>query len=88
MPIARMLKTAAGAPARIEAPAPRTPAQTRQERRESEAEVATYIAQLTAEMGAMASAARLDLVAYFLSLAKMEAETVARRHIMEDLESP
>ena len=59
-----------------------------QERLESEAEIAGYIAQLTAEMGQMAQSARFDLLAYFLSLAKLEAETIQRRPIMDEFGSP
>ena len=45
---------------------------------DSAAEIARYIAQLTAEMAGMAGAARLEMLAYFLSLARTEAETAAR----------
>ena len=86
MTIAKMLKRAS--PTRNRSAPP--PAQStraavsRRERLESEAEIAGYIAQLTAEMATMAGAARLDLLAYFLSLARMEAETVMRRPIMDE----
>ena len=43
------------------------------------AEVAGYIAQMAAEMGQMAGAARLDILAYLLSMASQEAEMSARR---------
>ena len=45
----------------------------------AEAEIAGYIAQMTTEMMTMASKARLDLLAYLLSIARTEAEVVARR---------
>ena len=45
---------------------------------DSAAEIARYIAQLTAEMAGMAGAARLEMLAYFLSLARTEAEMAAQ----------
>ncbi len=51
----------------------------RDEREEAEAEIAGYIAQMTAEMMEMAARARLDLLSYLLSIARTEAEVVARR---------
>ena len=42
------------------------------------AEVASYIAQLSAEMATMAAAAKLEVLAYFLAMARREAETIAR----------
>jgi hypothetical protein len=36
-------------------------------------EVATYVSQMTGEMAAMARTARLDLLAYFLEMARIEA---------------
>ncbi len=56
---------------------------SRRQRLESEAEIAGYVGQLTAEMGNMAQAAHLDLLSYFLSLARMEAETAAARAKVE-----
>ena len=41
-------------------------------------ETARYIAQLTAEMAGMAGAARLEMLAYFLDMARNEAEIMAR----------
>lgn len=38
------------------------------------AEVADYVATMTAELAAMAGAARLDLLTYFLNMARLEAE--------------
>ena len=46
---------------------------------EAEAEIAGYIAQMTGEMMLMASKARLDLLCYLLSIARTEAEVVARQ---------
>ena len=37
------------------------------------AEIASYIFQMTGEMTSMARAARLDLLAYFLEMARIEA---------------
>ncbi len=51
----------------------------RRARETAEAEVAGYIAQMTAEMMAMASRANLDLLSYLLSIARTEAETIAHR---------
>ena len=67
------------------APAARKERQDRQDRQEAEAELAGYIAQMTGELASMASGARFDMIAYFLSLARMEAEMVARRHVIEGL---
>jgi hypothetical protein len=60
-------------------------AAARRERLEGEAEIAGYIAQLSEELASMAQAARFELVAYFLSMAKMEADAIARRPLLEDL---
>lgn len=62
--------------------APRPPANReapRREREAAEAEIAGYIAQMTTEMMAMAASARLDLLSYLLSIARTEAEVIARR---------
>lgn len=88
MTISRLLKRSHQARAKP-APTPTPPkhnAAARRERLEAEAEIAGYIAQLTAEMSAMAETSRLDLLAYFLSLARLEAETIVRRPIMDDLQ--
>jgi hypothetical protein len=53
------------------------------ERERAEAEIAGYIAQMSAEMMAMASRARLDLLAYLLSIARIEAEVINRRSVSE-----
>ena len=41
-------------------------------------DVARYIADMTAQLASMARAARLDLLAYFLSMANAESEANAR----------
>ena len=67
---------------------PREPARIvppRRAREEAEAEIAGYIAQMTTEMMEMASRARLDLLAYLLSIARTEAEVVARRGFTDPL---
>lgn len=56
---------------------------TRLEREAAEAEIAGYISQMTTEMMAMAARARLDLLAYLLSIARTEAETLARRRVSD-----
>jgi len=40
-------------------------------------ELATYIAQMTGQMAAMARGEKLDLLAYFLDMARIEAATQA-----------
>jgi hypothetical protein len=40
--------------------------------------VARYIADMTAQLEAMATSARLGLLAYFLAMARAESETSAR----------
>ncbi len=42
------------------------------------ADVARYVAEMTAQMASMARAAKLDLLAYFLNMANAEAEAHAR----------
>ena len=46
------------------------------------AAVADYVAAITAELAAMAGSARLDLLTYFLNMARLEAECLARRHVL------
>jgi hypothetical protein len=41
------------------------------------AEVARYVAQITAELGLMTRSARLDGLSYFLEMARIEAQTLA-----------
>lgn len=45
------------------------------------AEVAGYIAQMTAEMAGMARSTRLDLLAYFLDMARIEANSQRQSRI-------
>ncbi len=42
-------------------------------------EIAAYIAQLSGEMALLARGAKLDLLAYFLEMARMEAVSHAER---------
>lgn len=42
-------------------------------------EIAGYIAQLSGEMASLARGARLDLLAYFLEMARLEAAAHAER---------
>ena len=42
------------------------------------ADIAGYIAQMSEEMGMMAGAARLDVLAYLLAMARAEAQRSAR----------
>lgn len=57
---------------------------SKRERQVAEAEIAGYIAQMSAEMAGMAQTSNLDLLAYFLSLARMEAETITQRAILQE----
>lgn len=43
------------------------------------ASVAEYIASITAELAGMAGAAKLDMLTYFLNMARLEAEFHTRR---------
>jgi hypothetical protein len=43
-------------------------------------DVARYIADMTAKLEAVASAARLDRLVYFLGMAKVESEIFVRTH--------
>ena len=49
----------------------------RAERRADEAAVARYIADMAAQLESMAASARLDLLAYFLAMARAESEASA-----------
>lgn len=53
---------------------------------EKVAEIARYIAQLTAEMCRMAADVKLETLAYFLSMARLEAEMLARKNSGPDRE--
>jgi len=50
----------------------------------SPAEVARYIADMTAQLTSMAAAARLDLLTYFLSMANAESTALAQGTIPFD----
>jgi hypothetical protein len=41
-------------------------------------EIAEYIASMTAELAALAGTVRLDMLTYFLNMARLEAESCAR----------
>jgi hypothetical protein len=45
---------------------------------ESAAAVAQYLADMTGQLESMARAAKLELVAYLLSMARTEADSIAR----------
>jgi hypothetical protein len=49
-------------------------------RQQKQIDTARYIAELSAEMAAMAGSERMDVLAYFLSMARVEAELCARNH--------
>ncbi|MBV9290212.1 MAG: hypothetical protein JO288_20760 [Hyphomicrobiales bacterium] len=50
-------------------------------------DVARYVSDMTAQLEAMANAARLDLLAYFLGMAKAESELFVRTHAADQGES-
>lgn len=47
---------------------------------EDAAGIAEYIALMAAELAGMAGGARLDMLTYFLNMARLEAEFHMRRH--------
>jgi len=49
-------------------------------------DVAHYITDMTAQLEAMAVAARLDLLAYFLGMAKAESELFVRTNAVAEAE--
>ncbi len=49
-------------------------------------DVARYITDMTAQLEAMAIAARLDLLAYFLGMAKAESEIYVRTNAIAEAE--
>ena len=49
-------------------------------------DVARYIADMTAQLEAMAIAARLDLLAYFLGMARAESEIYVRTNAVAEAE--
>jgi hypothetical protein len=54
--------------------------------REEELDAARYIAGMTAKLEAVANAARLDRLVYFLGMAKVESEIFVRTHGAERAE--
>jgi hypothetical protein len=54
--------------------------------REEQLDAARYIAGMTARLEAMAIAARLDRLVYFLGMAKVESEIFVRTHRAEGAE--
>lgn len=48
------------------------------------ADVVRYIADMSAELASLAGSSKLDLLAYFLSMAQVEAEAIARKAAYED----
>jgi hypothetical protein len=50
-------------------------------------DVAHYITDMTAQLEAMAVAARLDLLAYFLGMAKAESELFVRTNAVAEAET-
>jgi len=49
-------------------------------------DVARYITDMTAQLEAMAIAARLDLLAYFLGMARAESEIFVRTNAVAEVE--
>jgi hypothetical protein len=50
-------------------------------------DIARYITDMTAQLEAMAVAARLDLLAYFLGMAKAESELFVRTNALIEVEA-
>jgi hypothetical protein len=60
---------------------PRSPRQARQSAASAKGEqdsTAQYIADMTAELAGMAESAKLEMLTYFLKMARMEAEAFLR----------
>jgi hypothetical protein len=55
-----------------------SPAQAPEASGTSAKDIAEYIALMTAELAALAGAARLDMLTYFLNMARLEAESCVR----------
>jgi hypothetical protein len=55
-----------------------SPADTTEPSGTSAKEIAEYIASMTAELAALAGTVRLDMLTYFLNMARLEAESCAR----------
>jgi hypothetical protein len=49
-------------------------------------DVARYVSDMTSQLEAMAAAARLDLLAYFLGMAKAESEMFLRTNALAEIE--
>ncbi len=47
-------------------------------------DIARYIADMTAQLESMAAAARFDMLAYFLGMAKAESELLIRMNPVEE----
>lgn len=47
-------------------------------------DLARYIADMSAELASLAGSSKLDLLAYFLNMAQVEAEAVARKLAYEE----
>lgn len=47
-------------------------------------DLARYIADMSAELASLAGSSKLDLLAYFLNMAQVEAEAVARKSTYEE----
>ncbi|WP_400767544.1 hypothetical protein [Methylosinus sporium] len=50
----------------------------------STASLAVYIAQMAGELATMADRSELTMLAYFLNLARVEAEAKSREHSVEE----
>lgn len=50
----------------------------------STASLAVYIAQMAGELATMADRSELTMLAYFLNLARVEAEANSREHAVEE----
>jgi len=50
-------------------------------------DIARYIADMTAQLESMAAAARFDMLAYFLGMAKAESELLIRMNPVEEANS-
>jgi hypothetical protein len=74
----RPLRPSGPAPAERESASGANPGLNRAPEKDVAA-VAEYIATMTAELAAMAGAARLDMLTYFLNMARLEAEFHQRR---------
>lgn len=76
----RVVRDSQAAPKRLDEPTARSST-------EEALDVARYVTDMTAQLEAMASAARLELLAYFLGMAKAEAELFVRTHVPDQGES-